>query len=136
LVKSIIYIRIQKKFGNHHIDLLCAGAIHYIIPSKRLSTSRSGETNVDSFGAANMIKLSYSTFGLTDLSFLDAIEAVDRAGYPGVELSFHRDQFNPLNATDEDIATLKRKLQTTQVKASSLPPLRISSHHPDRTNHP
>ena len=65
-----------------------------------------------------MIKLSYSTFGLTDLSFLDAIEAVDRAGYPGVELSFHRDQFNPLNATDEDIATLKRKLQTAQVKAS------------------
>jgi sugar phosphate isomerase/epimerase len=75
---------------------------------------------VDSFGAANMIKLSYSTFGLTDLSFLDAIEAVNRAGYPGVELSFHRDQFNPLNATDEDIATLKRKLQTTQVKASSI----------------
>ncbi len=65
-----------------------------------------------------MIKLSYSTFGLTDLNFLDAVDAVDKAGYPGVELSFHRDQFNPLNATDEDIDTLKRKLRSTRVKAS------------------
>jgi len=46
-----------------------------------------------------MIQLSYSTFGLTNLDFLDAIEATARAGYPGVELSFHRDQFNPFNIT-------------------------------------
>lgn len=67
-----------------------------------------------------MIKLSYSTFGLTDLSFLDAVDAVDKAGYPGIELSFHRDQFNPFNVTDDEIDTLKRKLQTTQVKAACL----------------
>lgn len=65
-----------------------------------------------------MIKLSYSTFGLTDLSFLDAIDVVDKAGYPGIELSFHRDQFNPFNITEEDIANVKHKLQTTRVKAA------------------
>jgi sugar phosphate isomerase/epimerase len=67
-----------------------------------------------------MIKLSYSTFGLTNLSFLDAIDVVDSAGYPGIELSFHRDQFNPFNITDEDIASIKRKLQTVRVKAACL----------------
>ncbi len=65
-----------------------------------------------------MIKLSYSTFGLTNLSFLDAIDVVDKAGYPGIELSFHRDQFNPFNITEEDIANVKRKLQTARVKAA------------------
>ena len=65
-----------------------------------------------------MIKLSYSTFGLTDLSYLKAIEEVDKAGYPGIELSFHRDQFNPFNITDDDITNVKNKLQSVQVKAA------------------
>lgn len=65
-----------------------------------------------------MIKLSYSTFGLTDLSFLDAIEVVDQAGYPGIELSFHRDQFNPYNISDEDVENVRRKLQNLEVKAA------------------
>ncbi|GAB4547497.1 MAG: hypothetical protein Fur002_23560 [Anaerolineales bacterium] len=65
-----------------------------------------------------MIKLSYSTFGLTNLNFLDAIEVVDKAGYPGVEISFHRDQFNPFNLSDEDIAAVKRKLDGARVKAA------------------
>jgi sugar phosphate isomerase/epimerase len=65
-----------------------------------------------------MIQLSYSTFGLTNLNFLEAIDVVDKAGYPGIELSFHRDQFNPFDITDEDIASVKRKLQTTRVKAA------------------
>jgi len=65
-----------------------------------------------------MIELSYSTFGLTDLDYLDAIDAVDRAGYPGIELSFHRDQFNPFNITDETVASVKQKLQNVRVKAA------------------
>jgi sugar phosphate isomerase/epimerase len=60
--------------------------------------------------------LSYSTFGLTQLSFLDAIDAVDKAGYPGIEVSFHRDQFNPFEITDEDLATIKKRFETTHVK--------------------
>jgi sugar phosphate isomerase/epimerase len=71
---------------------------------------------VQIFGAATMIKLSYSTFGLTNLDFLDSIEVVDKAGYPGIELSFHRDQFNPFEITDEYIATIKKRLETVGVK--------------------
>ena len=65
-----------------------------------------------------MIKLSYSTFGLTNLSFLESIDVVDKAGYPGIELAFHRDQFNPFNITDDDIQNVKHKLQTTRVKVA------------------
>ncbi len=63
-----------------------------------------------------MTKLSYSTFGLTQLSFLDAIDAVDKAGYPGIELSFHRDQFNPFEITDDDLTTIKKRFETTRVR--------------------
>ena len=63
-----------------------------------------------------MIKLSYCTFGLTNLDFLDSIGAVDKAGYPGVELSFHRDQFNPFEITDEYLAAIKKRFGTLEVK--------------------
>lgn len=65
-----------------------------------------------------MIKLCYSTFGLTNLDFLKSIEEVDRAGYPGVELSFHRDQFNPFDITDEYLDSVKRKLDSLEVTAA------------------
>ncbi|MEP6895094.1 MAG: sugar phosphate isomerase/epimerase family protein [Chloroflexota bacterium] len=63
-----------------------------------------------------MTKLSYSTFGLTRLNFLDAIDVVDQAGYPGIELSFHRDQFNPFEFTDEYLDTIKKKFKKTRVR--------------------
>ena len=65
-----------------------------------------------------MIKLSYSTFGLTNLNFLEAIDAVDVAGYPGVELAFHRDQFNPFDLSEDDIENIKKRLSTVNVKAA------------------
>jgi len=65
-----------------------------------------------------MIKLSYSTFGLTNLDFLHSIEVVDQAGYPGIELSFHRDQFNPFDVTDDDLAAVKKRLESLRVKAA------------------
>jgi sugar phosphate isomerase/epimerase len=67
-----------------------------------------------------MTKLSYSTFGLTNLDFLDAIDVVDQAGYPGIELSFHRDQFNPFNITDEDLSVIKKKFEQTRVRPACL----------------
>ena len=67
-----------------------------------------------------MIKLSYSTFGLTDLDFLDSIEVVDKAGYAGIELSFHRDQFNPFNITDEYLATIKKRFETVGVQPACI----------------
>jgi sugar phosphate isomerase/epimerase len=65
-----------------------------------------------------MIKLSYSTFGLTNLDFLRSIEVVDQAGYPGIELSFHRDQFNPFDISEEYLAAVKKRLESLEVKAA------------------
>jgi sugar phosphate isomerase/epimerase len=67
-----------------------------------------------------MIKLSYSTFGLTNLDFIKSIEEVDKAGYPGVELSFHRDQFNPFDITDDYLAAIKKKLASLEVTAACI----------------
>ena len=63
-----------------------------------------------------MIQLSYSTFGLTELDFLTAIDVVDRAGYAGIELSFHRDQFNPFDITEEFLEAIRKRLETTRLK--------------------
>lgn len=62
-----------------------------------------------------MIQLSYSTFGLTNLSFPEAIDAVARAGYAGVELSFHREQFNPFNLSEADLDDVRRHLQAARI---------------------
>ncbi len=67
-----------------------------------------------------MIQLSYCTFGLTNLAFSAAIDAVDKAGYPGVELSFHRDQFNPFEQKDGDLSTLKRQFARTRVQPACI----------------
>ena len=64
------------------------------------------------------IQLSYSTFGLTNLDFLAAIDAVDRAGYDGIEISFHRDQFNPFDIDDDYLARVKARLDCARVKAA------------------
>lgn len=77
-----------------------------------------GDNLVIGFGGGLVIKLSYSTFGLTNLSFLDAIDVVDQAGYAGIELSFHRDQFNPFEITSESIGEIKKRLRKTRVKAA------------------
>lgn len=63
-----------------------------------------------------MIRLAYSTFGLTKLPFLDAIDAVARAGYEGVEISFHRDQFNVFNLEDSDLDAVKARLRKNGVE--------------------
>ncbi|WP_224770166.1 hypothetical protein, partial [Mycobacterium simulans] len=65
-----------------------------------------------------MIELSYSTFGLTNVDFLDSITEVDKAGYPGIELAFHRDHFNPFNVTDEYVGEIKKRLSTVKTKAA------------------
>jgi sugar phosphate isomerase/epimerase len=64
------------------------------------------------------IQLSYSTFGLTGLGFTDALDAVDRAGYDGVEIAFHRDHFNPFDLDDEDLARVRRHLDGLRVQAA------------------
>jgi sugar phosphate isomerase/epimerase len=71
---------------------------------------------IDGLWRIAVIKLSYSTFGLTNLDFLDAINVVDKAGYAGIELSFHRTQFNPFEITDEYMETIKKRLAAGRVK--------------------
>ncbi len=82
-----------------------------------------------------MIELSYSTFGLTNLDFIRALEEVDKAGYPGIELSFHRDQFNPFDITDDYLAQVKKKLDGLRVKAACVS---TASHffNPQRPHEP
>jgi sugar phosphate isomerase/epimerase len=63
-----------------------------------------------------MIHLSYSTFGLTNLDFIESIRQVDKAGYAGVEVSFHRDQFNPFDLTDDSLAAVRRAFDSLRAR--------------------
>ncbi|PWH17563.1 MAG: sugar phosphate isomerase/epimerase [Anaerolineae bacterium] len=65
-----------------------------------------------------MIHLAYSTFGLTNLDFLTAINEVEQAGYPGIEISFHREQFNPFDLSDDDLETVRKRLAAGRVRAA------------------
>ena len=64
-----------------------------------------------------MIRLAYSTSGLTQLPFTEAIDVVAQAGYPGIELSFHREQFNPFELGDDDLAATRRRLDAAGIVA-------------------
>lgn len=82
-----------------------------------------------------MILLSYSTFGLTHLPLPDAIDAVARAGYAGVELSFHRDQFNPFEITGDDLDALRRRIDAAGIAPACIA---TASHffNPQRPHEP
>ena len=57
------------------------------------------------------LPLSYSTFGLTKLSVIEAIHAVADAGYEGIELAFHKTHFNPFNITDQLLGDIRAALR-------------------------
>ncbi len=67
-----------------------------------------------------MIKLSYSTNGLVNLSLMDAIDAVEKAGYPGIELAFHIDQFNPFEMSEADLRALRQRFESSAIKPSCI----------------
>ncbi len=67
-----------------------------------------------------MIQLSYSTNGLINLSLMDAIDAVEKAGYSGIELAFHMDQFNPFEMSDSDLTALKQRFENSNIKPSCI----------------
>ena len=66
------------------------------------------------------LELSYCTFGLTDLDILDAIDAVGRAGYSGVEISFHRRQLNPFDIDDDALAAIRKRLEAAHLKPACI----------------
>lgn len=82
-----------------------------------------------------MIQLGYSTFGLTGLPLLEAIDAVAKAGYEGVELSFHHHRFNPFNVTDDDLDAVGRRVRHAGISA---PCIATASHFftPQRPHEP
>ncbi len=67
-----------------------------------------------------MIKLSYSTNGLVNLSLMDAIDAVEAAGYPGIELAFHMDQFNPFEMGSDELLALRQRFENSAIKPSCI----------------
>ncbi len=67
-----------------------------------------------------MIKLSYSTNGLINLSLMDAIDAVEAAGYPGIELAFHMDQFNPFEMGEDELLALRHRFESSAIKPSCI----------------
>ncbi len=62
------------------------------------------------------IQLGYCTSGLTNLEFLTAIDEIDEAGYAGVEISFHRRQFNPFEIGDGDLAAVRKRFESARVR--------------------
>jgi len=67
-----------------------------------------------------VIKLSYSTNGLINLSLMDAIDAVEAAGYPGIELAFHMDQFNPFEMGEDELLALRHRFESSAIKPSCI----------------
>jgi len=51
---------------------------------------------------------------------MDAIDAVERAGYPGIELAFHMEQFNPFELSDEDLLVLRQRFEMRNIKPSCI----------------
>lgn len=67
-----------------------------------------------------MLQLSYSTNGLLSLDLFAAIEAVQQAGYAGVELSFDKKQFNPFEMDQRDIRSLRHFLARCGIKPACI----------------
>lgn len=67
-----------------------------------------------------MIQLGYSTSGLTNLNLFQAIEAVEEAGFSGIELSLHKEQFNPFQISNQELARLKKELKKRNIKPACI----------------
>ncbi len=69
-----------------------------------------------------MLKLSYSTNGLTNVGFFEAVQAIKQVGYEGAEISFQKSQFNPFELIDDDLLKVKNFFE-----ANNISPVAISS---------
>lgn len=66
------------------------------------------------------LRLAYSTSGLTGLGFSDAVAAIDAAGYAGVEIAFHRDQFNVFELGDDELVALRRQFERLRARPACI----------------
>ena len=67
-----------------------------------------------------MFKLGYSTNGISNIDLFDAIKEVEKVGYKGIELCFHKEQFNPFSLTEKDLKKLKDFFDKTEIKPVSI----------------
>jgi sugar phosphate isomerase/epimerase len=51
---------------------------------------------------------------------MDAIDAVEAAGYPGIELAFHMDQFNPFEMGSDELLALRQRFENSAIKPSCI----------------
>lgn len=63
-----------------------------------------------------MFLLSYNTNGLRNLSLSRAIEEISKAGYDGIELSFHASHFHPFQVSKQNLEELKKILKQNSAK--------------------
>jgi len=54
-----------------------------------------------------MIKLAYSTNGITNVDFFKAVQEIKKANYQGVEISFQKGQFDPYGLSDEELDKIR-----------------------------
>lgn len=67
-----------------------------------------------------MIKLSYSTNGLLNLNIFSAIDAAEKAGYSGIELSFDKHQFNPFEMSSQDLKKISEYFSGKNIKPACI----------------
>lgn len=67
-----------------------------------------------------MIKLSYSTNGLLNLNIFSAIDAAEKAGYSGIELSFDKHQFNPFEMSSQDLKKISDYFSGKNIKPACI----------------
>jgi len=63
-----------------------------------------------------MFPLSYNTNGLRNMPLFKAIDEVSKAGYEGIELSFHSAHFHPFSASKSDLNEIKNALKQSSAK--------------------
>ncbi|MDP3641279.1 MAG: sugar phosphate isomerase/epimerase family protein [Alphaproteobacteria bacterium] len=67
-----------------------------------------------------MLKLSYSANGISDINIFDAAKNIKKFGFSGVELCFHKEQFNPFTLTTDDLKKIKEFLAKEKITPVSL----------------
>ncbi|HEX2925082.1 MAG TPA: sugar phosphate isomerase/epimerase family protein [Ruminiclostridium sp.] len=66
-------------------------------------------------GKGNMLKLSYNTNGLREISVLQAISELKKAGYDGIELALEETQFNPFHLSGDDLKKINESLESNKL---------------------
>jgi sugar phosphate isomerase/epimerase len=67
-----------------------------------------------------MLKYSYNTNGLRNMSLIKAIEEIKHYGYGGVEISLHKTHLHPFNIKDGEVELIKKVLGENCITATNV----------------